>query len=78
LGFAFLFLTKKNNIMPQFDAAAFLPQVFWIAVIFLGFYFFCVGHSLPFVARALKARHKYRPNVSSVVESCKSLPTWPR
>ena len=45
--------------MPQFDAVAFIPVTFWLAILFVVFYVFCAGRSLPFIAGGLKTRFKY-------------------
>lgn len=44
--------------MPQMDTATFLPQVFWLLVVFITFYAIVMGYILPSVSLILKVRAK--------------------
>lgn len=44
--------------MPQFDKITFFTQVFWLTIIFFGFYFFTLKIFLPKIATVLKTRKK--------------------
>jgi F-type H+-transporting ATPase subunit b len=44
--------------MPQFDTATFLPQLFWLAVIFGVLVFVMRRHALPRISGILEARQK--------------------
>ena len=42
--------------MPQFDTSTFLPQLFWLAVIFVALFFIMRRHALPRISDILEAR----------------------
>ncbi len=42
--------------MPQFDTSTFLPQLFWLAVIFGALYFTMRRHAIPRISDILEAR----------------------
>jgi len=44
--------------MPQFDKITFFTQIFWLTIIFFGFYFFTLKVFLPKIATVLKTRKK--------------------
>jgi hypothetical protein len=44
--------------MPQFDKITFFTQIFWLTIIFFGFYFFMLQIFLPKIASVLKTRKK--------------------
>ena len=44
--------------MPQFDKITFFNQIFWLIVIFSGFYFILLKNFLPKISSVLKARNK--------------------
>lgn len=44
--------------MPQLDTAAFLPQIFWLVLIFTIFYLVALNNVIPMVSRILKVRFK--------------------
>jgi hypothetical protein len=44
--------------MPQFDKITFFTQIFWLSVIFFGFYFLMLQVFLPKIASVLKIRKK--------------------
>jgi hypothetical protein len=44
--------------MPQFDIITFYSQIFWLAVIFFGFYNFTLRIFLPKITAVLKTRNK--------------------
>jgi len=44
--------------MPQFDKITFFTQIFWLTIIFFGFYFFILKVFLPKIATVLKTRKK--------------------
>jgi len=49
--------------MPQFDIVSFLPQLLWLVVTFLGFYFIFTRYYLPNWGSTLKARKKIILNI---------------
>ena len=44
--------------MPQFDKITFFTQIFWLTIIFFGFYFIMLQIFLPKIAAVLKTRKK--------------------
>lgn len=44
--------------MPQFDKITFFTQIFWLTIIFFGFYFLTLQIFLPKIAAVLKSRKK--------------------
>tara|TARA_B110000977_G_scaffold185031_1_gene249438 strand:+ start:223 stop:630 length:408 start_codon:yes stop_codon:yes gene_type:complete len=44
--------------MPQFDKITFFTQIFWLTIIFFGFYFLTLKIFLPKIATVLKTRRK--------------------
>ena len=44
--------------MPQFDKITFFTQIFWLTIIFFGFYFIMLQVFLPKIAAVLKTRKK--------------------
>ena len=44
--------------MPQFDIITFFTQIFWLTLIFFGFYFVTLQSFIPKIAAVLKARRK--------------------
>ncbi len=44
--------------MPQFDKITFFTQIFWLTIIFFGFYFIMLQVFLPKIASVLKTRKK--------------------
>ena len=44
--------------MPQFDIITFFTQIFWLTIIFFGFYFVSLDSLLPRIAAVLKSRRK--------------------
>ena len=44
--------------MPQFDKITFFTQIFWLSIIFFGFYFLMLQVFLPKIASVLKTRKK--------------------
>jgi hypothetical protein len=44
--------------MPQFDAITFFNQVFWVIVVFFGFYFWFLKEILPSIVLGFKTRKK--------------------
>ena len=44
--------------MPQFDKITFFTQIFWLTLIFFGFYFYILQGFLPKLASVLKTRKK--------------------
>lgn len=44
--------------MPQFDAAFFTPQLFWLAILFCTLYFVMSRHALPRVGEVLEERQR--------------------
>jgi F-type H+-transporting ATPase subunit b len=42
--------------MPQFDTSTFLPQLFWLSVIFVALFFIMRRHALPRISDILEAR----------------------
>ena len=44
--------------MPQFDKITFLTQIFWLFIIFFGFYFLTLRVFIPEIAAVLKTRKK--------------------
>jgi hypothetical protein len=44
--------------MPQFDKITFFNQIFWLILIFSGFYFILLKNFLPKIGSVLKARNK--------------------
>lgn len=44
--------------MPQLDKVTFLPQFFWLCVIYLGFYFILLKYFLPKISRILALRKR--------------------
>jgi hypothetical protein len=44
--------------MPQFDKITFFTQIFWLTLIFFGFYFYILQGFLPKLASVLKSRKK--------------------
>jgi hypothetical protein len=44
--------------MPQFDKITFFTQIFWLTIIFFGFYFLMLQIFLPKIASVLKTRKK--------------------
>nr|BBD14165.1 ATP synthase F0 subunit 8 [Ophirina amphinema] len=49
--------------MPQLDQVTFLPQVFWLVVLFLLFYIVSSEYYLPRISAGLKLRAKYFSHV---------------
>jgi len=46
--------------MPQLDVSSFTTQIFWLLLIFFGFYFLLLKLVLPKVAKILKLRLTYK------------------
>jgi F0F1-type ATP synthase membrane subunit b/b' len=44
--------------MPQFDKITFFTQIFWLFIIFFGFYFLTLRVFIPEIAAVLKTRKK--------------------
>lgn len=44
--------------MPQFDTITFFTQIFWLMIIFFGFYFITLRIFVPEIAAVLKTRKK--------------------
>ena len=44
--------------MPQLDTVTFLSQLFWLVIVFGGFYLIVLTHILPAFSRVLKSRLK--------------------
>lgn len=44
--------------MPQFDKITFFTQIFWLTIIFFGFYFLTLRIFIPEIAAVLKTRKK--------------------
>lgn len=44
--------------MPQFDKLTFFTQIFWLTIIFFGFYFVTLQTYLPKIAAVIKTRKK--------------------
>ena len=44
--------------MPQFDIITFFTQIFWLTIIFFGFYFVTLQSFIPKIAAVIKARKK--------------------
>lgn len=44
--------------MPQFDSVTFLPQIFWLTLIFFAFYMVVIRNFLPGLTRIVKIRKK--------------------
>lgn len=44
--------------MPQFDTVTFLPQIFWLTLIFVAFYMVVIRDFLPGLTRIVKIRKK--------------------
>lgn len=44
--------------LPQFDSSTFVPQLFWLAIILVVFFFFMRGAALPRIGGALEARRQ--------------------
>ena len=44
--------------MPQFDTITFFTQIFWLIIIFFGFYFLSLRIFVPEIAAVLKTRKK--------------------
>jgi hypothetical protein len=55
--------------MPQFDKITFFTQIFWLTLIFFGFYFYILQGFLPKLASVLKSRKKKLWLSSSKVSS---------
>lgn len=55
--------------MPQMDSAAFLPQVFWLVVVFFSFYIIVLKNILPVLSRILKVRAKKLSQGQDLLES---------
>jgi hypothetical protein len=49
---------KKKRTMPQLDTTTFLPQVFWLIVVFFIFYVLVLQFILPKLSTILKVRSK--------------------
>jgi len=44
--------------MPQFDSVTFLPQIFWLTLVFFAFYMVVIRDYLPGLTRIVKIRKK--------------------
>ena len=44
--------------MPQFDSVTFLPQIFWLTLVFFTFYMVVIRYYLPGLTRIVKIRKK--------------------
>ena len=44
--------------MPQFDSVTFLPQIFWLTLVFFAFYMVVIRYYLPGLTRIIKIRKK--------------------
>jgi F0F1-type ATP synthase membrane subunit b/b' len=44
--------------MPQFDSVTFLPQIFWLTLVFFAFYMVVIRYYLPGLTRIVKIRKK--------------------
>jgi hypothetical protein len=44
--------------MPQFDSVTFLPQIFWLTIVFVFFYMTVIRNFLPGLTRIVKLRKK--------------------
>ena len=44
--------------MPQFDSVTFLPQIFWLTLVFFAFYMIIIRGFLPGITRIVKLRKK--------------------
>jgi len=55
--------------MPQFDKITFFTQIFWLTIIFFGFYFLTLQIFLPKIAAVLKSRKKKLSSGSSGVSN---------
>jgi len=44
--------------MPQFDSVTFLPQIFWLTLVFFVFYMIVIRNFLPGLTRIVKIRKK--------------------
>jgi len=44
--------------MPQFDSVTFLPQIFWLTIVFFAFYMVVIRNFLPGLTRIVKIRKK--------------------
>jgi len=44
--------------MPQFDSVTFLPQIFWLTLVFFAFYMVVIRDFLPGLTRIVKIRKK--------------------
>ena len=44
--------------MPQFDSVTFLPQIFWLTLVFFAFYMVIIRGFLPGITRIVKLRKK--------------------
>merc|ERR1712170_318405 len=47
-----------KKLMPQLDKVTYFTQVFWVLIIFLGFYVIVLDRILPAIAARLKKRKK--------------------
>lgn len=54
--------------MPQLDIAAFLPQIFWLCVIFTIFYLVALNNVLPMLSTILKVRFKKLSQGQEILE----------
>ncbi|MEL6163171.1 MAG: hypothetical protein AAFR37_05210 [Cyanobacteria bacterium J06628_3] len=57
--------------MPQFDKFTFFNQIFWLVLIFSGFYFILLKNYLPKIGSVLKARNKKLLRSNSLAENYK-------
>lgn len=57
--------------MPQFDKFTFFNQIFWLILIFSGFYFTLLKNYLPKIGSVLKARNKKLLRSNSLAEKFK-------
>jgi F-type H+-transporting ATPase subunit b len=58
--------------MPQFDKITFFNQIFWLILIFSGFYFILLKNFLPKIGSVLKARNKKLLKSNTLAEQFKS------
>jgi F0F1-type ATP synthase membrane subunit b/b' len=49
---------ERLQLMPQFDSMTFYSQIFWLTIIFFGFYNYVLRTFLPKISAVLKTRKK--------------------